>query len=54
MMAAAHHATGGQVFTITAEDRLLRFGMKHDGYEAEDELAQDGIWELLCEREMPG
>jgi hypothetical protein len=34
MMAAVHHATGGQVFTITAEDRLLRFGMKHDGYEA--------------------
>ena len=34
MMAASHHAMGGQPFTITADNRLLRFGMTHDGYEA--------------------
>jgi hypothetical protein len=43
MMAAAHHATGGQAFTITAEDRLLRFGMKHDGYEAHLMLSRLGV-----------
>ena len=34
MMAALHHAAGGQSFMITADERLRRFGMKHDGYEA--------------------
>jgi hypothetical protein len=43
MMAAAHHATGGQAFTITAENRLLRFGMKHDGYEAHMMLSRLGL-----------
>ena len=28
MMAAAYHAMGGLPFSITAESRLLRFGMK--------------------------
>jgi hypothetical protein len=43
MMAAAHHATGGQAFTITAENRLLRFGMTHDGYEAHLMLSRLGL-----------
>ena len=43
MMAAVHHATGGQAFTITAETRLLRFGMKHDGYEAHLMLRRLGL-----------
>ena len=34
MMAAVNHAMGGQPFALTADTRLLRFGMKHDGFEA--------------------
>lgn len=43
MMAAFHHAMGGQPFMITADDRLLRFGMKHDGYEANIMLSRLGL-----------
>lgn len=43
MMAAFHHAMGGQSFTIDADTRLLRFGMKHDGYEAHMMLSRLGL-----------
>jgi hypothetical protein len=43
MMAAFHQATGGQPFMITAEDRMQRFGMKHDGYEAHMMLSRLGL-----------
>jgi hypothetical protein len=43
MMAAFHQAMGGQPFMITAEDRLHRFGMKHDGYEAHIMLSRLGL-----------
>lgn len=43
MMAAAHHATGGQPFSIIAENRLLRFGMSHDAYEAHMMLSRLGL-----------
>lgn len=43
MMAAFHHATGGQAFIVDAETRLLRFGMKHDGYEAHMILSRLGL-----------
>jgi len=43
MMAAFHQAMGGQPFMITAEDRLQRFGMKHDGYEAHMMLSRLGL-----------
>jgi hypothetical protein len=43
MMAAAHHAMGGQAFIITAASRLLRFGMAHDAYEAHVLLSQLGL-----------
>ncbi len=43
MMAATHHTRGGQPFMISAEDRLHRFGMKHDGYEAHRMLSRLGL-----------
>lgn len=43
MMAAFHQATGGQPFMITAEDRMQRFGMKHDAYEAHMMLSRLGL-----------
>lgn len=43
MMAAYHHATGGQAFSIDADTRLLRFGMTHDGYEAHMMLSRLGL-----------
>ena len=43
MMADAHHAAGGQVFGITAENRLLRWGMAHDAYEAHMMLSRLGL-----------
>ena len=43
MMAANDHAAGGQQFMITAADRLHRFGMKHDGYEAHAMLSRLGL-----------
>ena len=43
MMAALHHAAGGQSFMITADERLRRFGMKHDGYEAHMMLSRLGL-----------
>lgn len=43
MMAAVHHATGGQPSGITAENRLLRFGMAHDAYEAHMMLSRLGL-----------
>jgi len=43
MMAAFDQATGGQPFMITAADRLHRFGMKHDGYEAHKMLSRLGL-----------
>jgi hypothetical protein len=43
MMAAFHHAMGGQAFAIDADTRLLRFGMKHDGYEAHMMLSRLGL-----------
>jgi hypothetical protein len=43
MMAASHHATGGQAFSIDADTRVLRFGMTHDGYEARLMLSRLGL-----------
>jgi len=43
MMTANDQATGGQQFMITAADRLHRFGMKHDGYEAHEMLSRLGL-----------
>ena len=43
MMAAAHHAMGGQPFGVPAENRLLRFGMAHDAYEAHIMLSRLGL-----------
>jgi hypothetical protein len=43
MMAAFHHAMGGGAFSIDADTRLLRFGMKHDGYEAHMMLSRLGL-----------
>ena len=46
MMAANDQAAGGQPFMITAGDRLRRFGMKHDGYEAHKMLSPLGLVEV--------
>ena len=43
MVAAFDQATGGQPFMISAADRLHRFGMKHDGYEAHKMLSRLGL-----------
>ena len=43
MMAAADHAMGGKPFGIIAENRLLRFGMAHDAYEAHMMLSRLGL-----------
>jgi len=43
MMAAADHATGGQSFGLLAENRLLRFGMAHDAFEAHMMLSRLGL-----------
>jgi hypothetical protein len=43
MIAATHQAGGGNAFGITAETRLLQFGMKHDGYEAHIMLSRLGL-----------
>lgn len=43
MIAAFRHAMGDQPFMISATDRLHRFGMKHDGYEAHDMLSRLGL-----------
>jgi hypothetical protein len=43
MMAAAHHALGGQPFAITADSRLLGYGMAHDAYEANMMLSRLGL-----------
>jgi hypothetical protein len=43
MVAAYHHTMGAQPFMITAADRLQRFGMKHDGYEAHKMLSRLGL-----------
>lgn len=47
MMAAFHHAMGGQSFVIDADTRLLRFGMKHDGYEAHMMLSRLGLVQVI-------
>lgn len=43
MMAAAHHAMGGQEFGVPAENRLLGFGMAYDAYEAHIMLSRLGL-----------
>jgi hypothetical protein len=47
MMAALDHAAGGQSFSIAADERLHRFGMKHDGYEAHMMLSQVGLVDVI-------
>jgi hypothetical protein len=46
MMAARHHATGGQQFRVPAETRLLRFGIGRDAYEAHMMLSRLGLIEV--------
>ena len=43
MMANCHHTSGGREFLVTAEDRLLRFGMAHDAYKAHMMLSRLGL-----------
>jgi hypothetical protein len=43
MMAAYHKATRGQAFRLPAADRLLRFGIGHDAYEAHIMLSRLGL-----------
>lgn len=43
MMASGHHTMGGQAFRITAADRLLRFGIGRDAYEAHMMLSRLGL-----------
>jgi hypothetical protein len=51
MMAACHHSTAGQAFRIPAADRLLRFGIGRDAYEAHMMLSALG---LVSVTEDPG
>jgi len=43
MTAACHHSMSGQAFRIPAADRLLRFGIGRDAYEAHVLLSQLGL-----------
>ena len=51
MMAAYHHSMAGQAFRIPAADRLLRFGIGRDAYEAHMMLSELG---LVTVTEDPG
>lgn len=43
MVAAAHHASGGQPSAVTADNRLLGYGMSHDAYGAHMMLRRLGL-----------
>jgi hypothetical protein len=43
MEQVGHHITGGQAFRVVAADRLLRFGIGRDAYEAHMMLSRLGL-----------